>query len=78
MDRPHVPLEPLSCADCEHAGQPGVVMRLVLYEQQWMNVSTTKPDSIYPGTVSSRTERKKVRCALWRCPQGHRLHTVLE
>lgn len=59
MDEPHPVLEPLSCADCVQAGRPGIVMRVIVYEQQWMNVSLGAPDSFYPGAVSVATQRKK-------------------
>ncbi|MBC8163321.1 MAG: hypothetical protein H7Z42_19090 [Roseiflexaceae bacterium] len=51
-------------------------MQFLTFDQQWMNVSTTEQDSLYLGATHVRTERKKVRCALWRCPYGHRHQTV--
>jgi len=77
MNQPYMALESLVCADCTQAGRPGVAMRVVMYDHQWMNVSTAEPDPLYPSIVSIRTRRKKVRYALWRCPHGHRHQTVL-
>lgn len=77
MNQPRVVLEPLPCAECAQAGRPDVVMRVILYEHQWMNVSTSEPDLFYRGTVSTRTQRKKVHCAHWRCPHGHRQQTIV-
>ena len=77
MNQPQVVLEPIPCAECAQSGRPDVVMRVVRYEHQWMNVSAAEPVSFYPGAVSIRTQRKKVPCALWRCPYGHRQETVL-
>lgn len=76
MIQPAATATTLPCSDCANAGRPGVVMQFIAFDQQWMNVSTSEPDSFFPGAVIIRTERKKVRCELWRCPHGHRQQTV--
>lgn len=70
-------LEPIPCQQCAQAGQQGVLMTMVLRDQQWMNVVVSEPDPFFRGMVSTHTVRKKVFYALFRCPYAHRVQIVL-
>lgn len=47
-------------------------MRFVAFEDLWMNVSVSEPDSSYAEGVRVSVRRQKVRFAVWRCLHGHR------
>jgi hypothetical protein len=71
-------LEPIPCQQCAQAGQPDVLMTMVLRDQQWMNVVVSEPDPFFRGMISTHTVRKKVFFALFRCPYAHRVQIVLD
>lgn len=71
-------LPPVQCSECAYAGRKNVLMHFVVFDDQWMSVSVAETDTTYRGAPIIRTQRKKVRTAIWRCPHGHRYQHVPE
>lgn len=75
---PEKTVSPVQCSECAYAGRKGVLMQFVVFDDQWMSISVVETDATYRGAPIVRTQRKKVRTAIWRCPHGHRDQRVPE
>lgn len=60
---------PFHCPYCTASGQPYILMRFIMFEDTWMNVSAL--ETTYNKSTIIRTQRRKVRTSIWRCAYGH-------